>query len=188
MKLFYTLFVLFFSILSFADETTAISHGGFGGPVIKMTDIYDRTTPMIGGKGAYLVEHSFYVGGAAYSVAKNNEYKSPATIKQKYNFSYAGVILGYLFTPSKNFHINTQLLLGSAITFLYVPNSKKSIELSSADYSFVSEAEIGILYDVNRFLKIELSSGFRYVHPTQYFTSQELNGYSLNLGFWFGKY
>lgn len=188
MKIFYTFFILFFSTLSFAHEIKNISQSGFGGPVIKMTDIYDRTTPMIGVKGAYLIDHSFYVGGAGYSVANNNEYESPTVVNQKYNFSYIGLIVGHLFTPSRDFHLNTQLLFGSAITFLYEPNSGKPIELSEAKYGFVGEAEIGVLYDVNQFLKIELSGGFRYVHPIKYFTSKELNGYSLNLGFWFGKY
>ena len=188
MKIFYTFFLLFFSTLSFAHEIKNIAHSGFGGPVIKMTDIYNRATPMFGGKGAYLIDHSFYVGGAGYSVANNNKYESPTPVNQKYNFSYIGVIIGHLFTPNKDFHLNTQLLFGSAIIFLYESNSEKPIELDEADYSFVGEAEVGILYDVNEFLKIELSGGFRYVHPNQYFTSQELNGYSLNLGFWFGKY
>ena len=198
MKTVCILIFLLFPLVSFAQnkscELETICHtkyGSFGGPVIKMTEIYGDTTFMLGAKGAFLYDNKYYIGGAAYSVVNNNDYLNNATPNEKYNFSYVGLMLGRLFTPSKNFHINTQLLVGTALTFLYrkdLEEKENPIKLSEVDFGFVSEGEVGILYDVNRFLKLELSTGFRYVHPSQYFTSKDLNSYSLNLGFWFGKY
>jgi len=195
MKTVYILIFLLFPLLSFAQnkscELDTICHtkyGGFGGPVVKMTEIYGHTTFMLGAKGAFLYDNKYYIGGAAYSVVNNNYYLNNAIPNEKYNFSYMGLMLGRLFSPSKDFQINTQLLFGTAMTFLYIPDSDTPIELSKIDFGFVSEGEVGLLYDVNRFLKLELSAGFRYVHPSQYFTSGDLNSYSLNLGFWFGKY
>ena len=190
--------LILFSTLSFADNKTCeleppchTAPLGFGGPVIKMTEIYKHTNFMLGAKGAFLYDNGYYIGAAGYSTVNNNDYLNNAIPNERYNFSYVGLMLGRLFTPSKNFHINTQLLVGTAMTFLYrqdLEEKDNPIKLSEVDFGFVSEGEVGILYDVNRFLKLELSSGFRYVHPSQYFTSKDLNGYSLNVGFWFGKY
>ena len=124
MKHIYLPILLIFSLSSFAQKNIGThTYSGFGGPVVKFTEIYKHTTPMIGGKGAFLYDNKYYIGGAGYSIIHNNDYLNNNIPNQKYNFSYAGLLLGRLYTPEKNFHINTQLLPGSAITFLYMPNS-----------------------------------------------------------------
>ena len=164
------------------------TYSGFGGPVIKFTEIYQHTTPMLGGKGAFLYDNEYYIGGAGYSIVHNNDYLNNSIPHQKYNFSYLGLLLGHLYKIHNDFHLNTQLLLGSALTFLYMSDSEEPVELSSVDFGFVTEGEVGVVYDINHYVKAELSGGFRYVHPSEYFRSKDLNSYSVTMSFWFGRF
>ena len=49
-----------------------IEHGGFGGPIFRITSLNGQTVALSGGRGAWLVNSMFSIGGAGLSTASDN--------------------------------------------------------------------------------------------------------------------
>jgi hypothetical protein len=178
--------LLLSSQLLVADD---VDLGGFGGPVIKVTHVADNDTAlMIGAKGAFLVDHSFYVGGAGYFLASNESYEIDNGSNLDTYFGYGGVLLGYIFAPENSIKFNTSLLLGASGNVLYDLPEDGGITVSEYSYAFTSELECSLIFDVSEYFKIEAGVGYRYVDDTKYYSSDELSGYSVNVGFLFGEF
>jgi hypothetical protein len=67
------LIVIFFTFSALAQESILIS-GGFGGPVIKVININGENAVRVGGRGGWIINHSFVLagGGIGYK-QKNND-------------------------------------------------------------------------------------------------------------------
>ena len=163
-------------------------YGGFGGPIIKVTHLGDNDAAlMIGGKGAFLINHTYYVGGAMYALVCNDKYQVENEDK-RLGFGYGGLIAGYNFYPSKVVHFNTQLLLGGSNSFYYDDNTTKEHDLDRFHFSFASEVEVNAVFNVAEHFNINLGVGYRYVGKNGVLSSADLSGYTLNLAFIFGEF
>lgn len=64
------LLVLPLSVLS--QEKTLlegeVSHGGFGGPAVKFTSVNGDFGIMVGGRGGWIIDHTFVIGGGGYGL------------------------------------------------------------------------------------------------------------------------
>lgn len=74
----YALFLLFaiITLPVFAQEQTLIGsgeieNGGFGGPVVKVTSINGESAVFVGGRGGWIINHTFVLGGAGYGLVTN---------------------------------------------------------------------------------------------------------------------
>ena len=60
-----------------AQEETLISgqleYGGYGGPVVKFTTINNDWEVMVGGRGGWIINHSFVLGGGGYGLVTDVE-------------------------------------------------------------------------------------------------------------------
>ncbi len=68
---------------AFAQEETLIKgdveSGGFGGPVVKMTSLNGQDGILVGGRGGWILNHSFIIGGGGYGLANNVRAKVPGS-------------------------------------------------------------------------------------------------------------
>ena len=125
MKMLLKVIILLFSIYitSFAQEETLIgngeiTHGGFGGPVIKYTQIKGEPALLIGGRGGWIINHSFVIGGGGYGLVSDIEADNFLTFAPLepipyLNFGYGGLELEYIIQSDKLMHFTVYTLIGA---------------------------------------------------------------------------
>ncbi|MBI4501521.1 MAG: hypothetical protein HY700_10200 [Gemmatimonadetes bacterium] len=73
-----------------------VSHGGFGGPVLRFTELNGQFGIMLGGHGGWIINHRFVIGGGAYGLTGKNidvSYVSPTGGRPYLTFGYGGIEL-----------------------------------------------------------------------------------------------
>lgn len=152
-----------------------LTSGGFGGIDMRIAKINGETSVMLGGKGAWLVNHQFYLGGGGLStlntIGVNN-----------YDFNYGGLMLGFIFKPKSAVNLNLEIIAG--------PGSLSSNDNSYDDSIWVVEPAVYAHFNVIDFLKIAAGISYRSVHEsdTENSSDSDLSGVSFNLSILFGKY
>jgi hypothetical protein len=191
-----TLLSLFICTMTFsllAQEETLIGgqieSGGFGGPVVKAGTFNGETGVLVGGRGGWIINHCFILGGGGYGLANNVPAKSTGLYGSRYlNFGYGGLQLEYVVEPSRliNFSLMT-LIGGGAVGWrdeMMAPNSNSSVSF------FVVEPEINVTLNVTTFFRVGGGASYRYVSnfTSSAAKSSDVNGPSGSLTFRFGKF
>ncbi len=175
-----------------SSKDSNLSYGGFGGPVIKITHLDGNYGALlIGGKGALIIEHNYYIGAAGYALAIPFSYKSSSdSIEESaLAYGYGGLIFGYIIQPNKKIHFSTQLLLGASNSFYYDTDfSKDTYTVPDFYFSFVSELEVTAVFNVSDHFNIETGFGYRYGASNPLLSSSQQSGYSANIAFIFGDF
>jgi len=67
--------VLVIPISAFAEEKTLIrngfDNGGYGGPVVKFMSLGGDLGILVGGRGGWIINHMFVIGGGGYGLSNN---------------------------------------------------------------------------------------------------------------------
>ena len=78
MKKYVLLFILVVLVIPFsifAEEKTLfgdkIEHGGYGGPVVKFMSLGGDLGVLVGGRGGWIINHMFVIGGGGYGLASD---------------------------------------------------------------------------------------------------------------------
>ncbi|MFP2925513.1 hypothetical protein ACLESO_09895 [Pyxidicoccus sp. 3LG] len=90
-----------------------LSHGGYGGPSATYSRILGSDVLLVGGRGAWLIDSRFGVGGAVNGLIPTRS-AFPVGTDERYNLrlGYGGLWLEYVFTPHRVLHSTVGLLLG----------------------------------------------------------------------------
>ena len=90
-----------------------ISHGGFGGPVVKFSNINNSLGVLVGGQGGWIINHTFVIGGGGYGLVNNiRTDKYILGEKQLLTFGYGGVELHYINQSDNLVHYTVSMLIG----------------------------------------------------------------------------
>lgn len=133
--------------------------GGFGGPIIEFSDLDGNFGVSVGGGGGIMLNH-FFIGvyglGSTHDILKNIDAD---------NFDvtlvHGGLWLGYDFSPHRLVHV-TSSFRGGYGALLYGLEDNFS-EYDFDDEIFTMTPEIGVELNVNRFVKIGTTFGYRWV-------------------------
>lgn len=190
------LLFLFISPLLFAQEETLlgkgkISHGGFGGPVVKFTSINKHFGVLVGGQGGWIINHTFVIGGGGYGLVNNvkttNMFLGDS---QLLNFGYGGVELHYINSSDKLVHYTVSLLIGGGgIGYRYPNNWDWDWDTHTKSF-FVMEPTFRVMLNVTSFFRIGLGGGYRLVSGADLddLKDSEISGPSAEIVFKFGKF
>ncbi len=177
-----------------AQEETLISgdieSGGFGGPVVKFSPVNNVTSVFVGGRGGWIVNHSFILGGGGYGLASNVDARGLHVNGQqaKLTFGYGGVEMEYVAMPNKLVHYSAMLLIGGGGVgyrdSLYMDQS------SEAKAVFVLEPALQVDLNVTTFMRVSIGASYRYVSGTGLAgtSAADLSGPAALLTFRFGKF
>jgi hypothetical protein len=141
--------------LSAAQEETLLrselESGGFGGPVVKFSDVGGEFAVFAGGRGGWIINHTFVLGGGGYGVANNlGELEFP--FEREIEFGYGGLELEYINRSNNLVHFSIYTLIGAGgVTFLF----------GNTDTVFVLEPAINLMLNVTEFFRIGAGGGFR---------------------------
>ncbi len=181
----------------YAQEKTLVSSGeyasgGFGAPVLKYTSINKQGALMLGGRGGWIINHSFVLGGGIYGVASKvtGDILNEDIIEgeqDKIHFMYGGFEFEYIFTPMRVFHISLYTLLGAGNIF-YLNLYEENHNMGQA--FFVVEPAVNIELNITTFFHLAFGVSYRYTSGANYQTisDTDVSGFNGMLTFKFGKF
>lgn len=176
-----TLSILIIAIISagclFAQEETLIgngevSHGGFGGPVVKFTQIKGEPAVLVGGRGGWIINHSFVIGGGGYGLvtsidADNETIVSSFGSKPYINFGYGGFEMEYIINSNQLLHFSVAALIGGGgVSYrndLWDNHEDWDDWDSPHDAFFVFEPSANIELNIVSFFRINAGVSYRFI-------------------------
>lgn len=190
------------SVSAVAQEQTLISgpieNGGFGGPVVKFSQVNDKFAVLVGGYGGWLINHTFMIGGGGFGLA--NEIRGLQAAQLLYGtgdnlrlqFGYGGLMLEYIGESAKLIHFYVSTLVGvGAVDYQYINGYQPYFDNSAtASVVFVLEPSANVELNVSRFFRLGAGAGYRLVSGSNLVgvTDAGLSDLSFNLTFKFGKF
>ncbi|HEY8344675.1 MAG TPA: hypothetical protein VIL66_05700 [Bacillota bacterium] len=165
------------------DDT---ENGGYGGPVVKFSQIHGETAVFWGAYGGWLINHTFLIGGGAFGLT--SEIAAPFTSeKLYYDLGYAGLVLEYINNSHKLVHYTVGALIGIG-TVGY--DSQDSKRVYADDTIFVLEPGIGLELNITTSFRANL--GLSYLHidgvKLEGTKAEDLSGATVSLSFKFGAF
>jgi len=189
-------FILFFVIVvpALAQEQTLISgdieSGGFGGPVLKVTAVNGETAVMVGGRGGWIINHMFVLGGAGYGLVTNVKADITDSVHQYIDFGYGGLDLEYIASSDNLLHLSLELLIGGGGAGYKNENSDSFNSRHEMNGFFVLEPSVHTNLNVTHYFRIAAGVSYRYVTGLQSAaaTNADLSGPSAALTLKFGRF
>jgi hypothetical protein len=192
----YALFLLLviFTLPSFAQEQTLINgdieSGGFGGPAVIITSINGETAALVGGRGGWIINHTFVLGGAGYGLVTNVNAKNTDSVHQFIEIAYGGLDLEYIASSNSLVHFSLELLIGGGTIGFKDENDNGFDNHRTMKEYFVLEPTAHVNLNVTEFFRIACGVSYRYVNGlhSPLSTNADLSGPSAVLTLKFGKF
>jgi hypothetical protein len=179
-----------------------IESGGFGGPVVKFTQIKKEFGVLVGGYGGWLINHTFMIGGGGYGlVNKIRASEEAQTAYQLYlgrpvnlEMGYGGVVLEYIDNSNALVHFAFNTLIGAGgVTYNERDNDDWDWNDNNnrpTDAFFIVEPELKAELNVTTFLRINIGGSYRFVSGINIIglKNSDIAGPSANITFKFGKF
>jgi len=182
----------------FSQEETLIgngevSHGGFGGPVIKFTQVKGEPGVLVGGRGGWIINHSFVIGGGGYGLVNKIEANNDFLGLRPYlNFGYGGVELEYIIQSDKLLHFTVCTLIGGgAVSYReHLWDDSWDEWNSPNDAFFVLEPSAGVELNIISFFRVNAGVSYRFISGAEFddLKNKDLAGVSAFLTLKFGKF
>lgn len=187
---------------SYAQEQTLlgrgeISHGGFGGPVIKYVQVKGEPGILVGGRGGWIINHSFVLGGGGYGLVNDIKADEIRTnfidpFYDRYiNFGYGGVELEYIVQSDQLVHLSVYTLIGAGAVSYRDRNWNDFGDWNSpTDAFFVFEPAVNAELNIISFMRISAGLSYRFISGATLdsISNSDLDGPSAVLTFKFGKF
>ncbi len=162
--------------VAFAGEQTLvggnIEHGGFGGMELKISPIGRNNTSavLMGGRGGWIINHTFVLGGAGYGLLSNvaadwvDERVYDGEAQPYYlHFGYGGLLLAYIHNSDALVHYELWGVLGGGGAAVYTQEENDRHSRMNGGGLFVAEPGINIMLNVTPFFRIGAGASYRYV-------------------------
>lgn len=189
-----------------------LEHGGYGGPQIKVGQFEDYTSVMIGGRGGWVINHTFTLGIAGFgmvnapTVSYNNieNIDVDAAIRS----GYGGFFLEYTNSPNSVIHFTGNVLIGwGSLAFdedqdffdgmNHLDDDNHDFDDDPWAAYFIVEPSIGIEMNITSFFRVGFEGSYRFsnrIGSGNSFRSiseiedYNMDGFSGNLVFKFGAF
>jgi hypothetical protein len=168
-----------------------VDHGGFGGPVVRLTVVDGDFGVMTGGRGGWIIDHRFVLGGGGYGLVTELETElpgppdgsgNPTYVTEKIDVGYGGFIIEYVVASDRLIHCTFEGLIGAG---------GASTRLGDRDEAFfVAEPGANLVLNVTRFIRAGLGASYRYVGGLGLgeLDSADLRGAAVVLSLKFGSF
>ena len=186
--------ILIISLSVYCQGETLISgkieSGGYGGPEVKFGRINGDWEVLVGGKGGWIINHQFILGGAGYGMPTKGDIipgMNPPQNYETFEMGYGGVLLGYVSESNKLIHVTVDVVIGGGS----ISNGKnESYNEYGEDAFFITEPNINFVLNVTRNLRFGFGAGYRITSGVDYFglDDADIRGESINLSLKFGEF
>ena len=161
-----------------------LDHGGFGGPVVRFTQIDGEFSVLSGGRGGWILDHKYVLGGGGYGLANNIgiEGEGGGLHGEKLQMGYGGLILEYVIASDVLVHFTCELLIGAG---------GLTTEFGATDDAFfVVEPGANLMLNVTKFFRFGTGVSYRHIEGADFggLDSGDLTGLAWGLTFKFGAF
>ncbi len=145
-------------------------HGGYGGPSATFTTLDGAPALMVGGRGAWIVDHRFSLGGAMNGLIPSDDL----------HLGYGGLWLEYTIAPDRAVHGG----IGTVGGFAWIDRAGELAFVPAVEPMLLAEA------NVTTFLRIAVAASWRQLGGAQRvdLSATELSGPGGTLHFRFGRF
>lgn len=170
-----------------------ISHGLYGGPVVKFTEIKGKLGLLVGGYGGWLINHTFMIGGGGYGLTNSIKKDYSPFPNDRLMMGYGGFMMEYFIIPKQLVHFSVNTLIGAGgihySNFDWNDNDWEDNHFDS-DSFFILEPSLTLILNVSKSVRFGTGISYRYVSDLDYedVTNKDIRGPSLDLFLQFGKY
>jgi hypothetical protein len=160
--------------------------GGFGGPVLKFSPVNDEFGVLVGGRGGWLINSVFSIGGGGYGLA--NAVRADQPDSQRIDLGVGGLILEAVLWPDRLVHGTASVLVGAA--GLNRHRLRDGGADDDAETFFALEPEVNLEINVHRIFRVCPGVGYRWLAGESDLVDSDwdLSGVSANLTFKFGRF
>ena len=191
--------LIFFSCQLFAQEETLvgngeITNGGFGGPVVKYTQVNGEPAVLVGGRGGWIINHTFVIGGGGYGLVNDiNANNIVFGVKPYINFGYGGLELEYIIHSDELTHFSVYSLIGGGgVTYRNKlwDNWEDWENQVGSDAFFIFEPAANVEVNIISFFRINAGVSYRFISGLNFddLKNSDFAGPSAILTFKFGKF
>ncbi len=143
-----------------------IRHGGFGGPVVKFTQVDGEFGVLVGGRGGWIINDSFVLGAGGYGLVNEGSFDNYFDVvgdRWKLLMGYGGLEMEYILRPNEVAHVSLAVLVGAG-GVLWDPFGWDHHNWEDdVDAFFVAEPELNVLFNVTKHFRVGLGGSFRFV-------------------------
>ena len=195
-KLIIPILILMITFPAYADEETLISgeieSGGYGGVEVKFAEINGEWEVLVGGRGAWIINHQFLLGGAGYGLATQGEI-SPRVIYPYYYYidrfemGYGGVLIGYVSNSDKLIHLTMETLIGGGGITPFNDTYGSDFD---TDSFFIVEPEVSFIANISKLIRFGFGASYRFTSGVEYLGlhDEDISGPAVNLMLKFGRF
>ena len=167
-----------------------VDSGGFGGPVLKFTEIDDQFGLLVGFRGGWIVDHTFVLGAGLYGLANTGSFDRTGSggFRNRLFMGYGGLEMEWVISSDRIVHISLQGLVGAGgVGF---EDEVGCCTDETADAFFIAEPGANVILNVHKVFRIGFGGSYRFVHDVDLagLTDESLRGWAGILIFKFGSF
>jgi hypothetical protein len=152
-----TLLLLVVASSAAAQERTLLGRrfhsGGFGGPVVKFSEVDGDFAVFAGGRGGWIINHTLVLGVGGYGLANDIEIGWPGS--RDIEFGYGGFELEYINRSNSLIHFTAYLLIGGGGLSTSLPGDEEAV--------FVLEPAANAELNITPYFRLCVGGAYRYV-------------------------
>lgn len=178
------------------------SNGGYGGVTTGYTQLDGRDAIIIGGRGAWLINHTIGIGIAGYGFLSEHKFDTELNDDYQLAGGYGGLMFEFIMNPKSPVHISFPVTVGAGgVGYVEHDNLIRGNDFGRLDEDsqafFVVEPGVEVEMNLLRFMRMSFGLSYRYTSDIDltYATSGNrildkdvLNGLSGGITLKFGKF
>ncbi len=171
-----------------------ITHGGFGGPVIKFGSVDGDLAVWVGGRGGWIInisnEHTLSLGGGGFGLT--TEHRMPVqldpSVRELAAIGYGGFEMEYTNRTYRLIHMTASTLIGAG--GITVRDDEVNISEDDPNAFFVLEPGIHAELNVTSFFRIATGLTYRLTSGIDNggFRDRDFSGFNAQITFKFGAF
>ncbi len=173
-----------------------IEHGGYGAFVTKVTSINGEGAVLMGGRGGWIINHVFAIGGGGYGLINNVHTRTVGPLGERFvNLGYGGLDFEVIVNSDELVHFSVHSLIGAGSVGFRNDwsngwNSNGNNYDHHTDGFFVAEPGINVDLNVTPWFRASAGASYRYITGVTSGAAKnaDLSGPSAMLSFRFGKF
>ena len=173
-----------------------IEHGGYGAFVTKVTTINGEGAVLMGGRGGWIINHVFAIGGGGYGLVNNIHSKNIGPWGERFvSLGYGGLDLEAIVNSDDIVHFSVHTLIGAGGVgfrndWIDGWNNNYNNYDRHTNGFFVAEPGINLDLNITPWFRASAGASYRYIvgATSDASTNADLSGPSGMLTFRFGKF
>jgi len=174
--------------------------GGYGAPEVKFTNVDNKFGVLVGGRGAWIINSTFAIGGSCYGLVTSHSIPDYFTRNDTVAYlrtGYGGLYLSYINSSDELVHFTINTLIGaggatysSSISDLFNDNKRQHTNIYETTAYFIFEPNLGMEINFFKVFRIELTAGYRFISGLELSKTKnsDLSGFSGGIAFKFGSF